>query len=242
MSIYELVKNEFNLLNDRIAELESQLAHKEELRQEALGCLKNATSRADKLEALNRNLQESLDGANLDIEALQAQLAEFTTLPSNVYAPDNVSWQTHCEELEGELGAYRQDGGEAVESVLAEAGVIAILRRNKELEAQLAEANEWRTLHEKIITEARILIEELIAEMKNTVTTKYHDDLMHDWQVAVVDLEKRLAAVSRYEILDWGIAEAIKGEIPAVYLNLPEVSIRIRKAGQPLTKDIDNML
>jgi len=76
MSIYELVKNEFNLLNDRIAELEAQLAHKEELRQEALGCLKNATSRADKLEALNRNLQESLDGANLDIEALQAQLAE----------------------------------------------------------------------------------------------------------------------------------------------------------------------
>ena len=79
----EIFQSDCEKKDKRIAELESQLAHKEELRQEALGCLKNATSRADKLEALNRNLQESLDGANLDIEALQAQLAALQVKLTN---------------------------------------------------------------------------------------------------------------------------------------------------------------
>ena len=34
-------------------------------------------------------------------------MTEFTTLPSNVYAPDNVSWQTHAEELKAQLDAVR---------------------------------------------------------------------------------------------------------------------------------------
>ena len=41
------------------------------------------------------------------LDELQAQLTEFTTLPSNVYAPDNVSWQTHAEELKAQLDAVR---------------------------------------------------------------------------------------------------------------------------------------
>jgi len=49
---------QLNKAQQRIAELEAQLAHKEELRQEALGCLKNATSRADKLQA---QLDECVD-------------------------------------------------------------------------------------------------------------------------------------------------------------------------------------
>lgn len=42
-------------------------------------------------------LDKTIDEHVIDNEKLQAQLelAPFTTLPSNVYAPDNVSWQTH---------------------------------------------------------------------------------------------------------------------------------------------------
>ena len=36
-------------------------------------------------------------------------------------------------------------------------------------------------------------IDRLTAELHGTVTTKYHDDLMHQWHTQVVELQARVA-------------------------------------------------
>ena len=72
-------------LHEQVKELEAQLAHKEELRQEALRCLKYTATRAKKLEGMQRlrkqhaavlldELETRLNIANMEIERLQAAL------------------------------------------------------------------------------------------------------------------------------------------------------------------------
>jgi hypothetical protein len=54
--------------------------------------------------------------------------------------------------------------------------------------------------HDQEICSLEAEIERLAAELHGTVTTKYHDDLMHQWHVQVVELQARVEALEKVQI------------------------------------------
>ena len=114
---------QLNKAQQRIAELESQLAHKEELRQEALGCLKNATSRADKLQAqldecvdylkdgetIAECIQRNRDDASSTLTLLAKEKRKSEELQAQLEAQNHgrIAWQDRCLKAEAQLAEYK---------------------------------------------------------------------------------------------------------------------------------------